>query len=113
MEEKINWFGTLLDKAIEFAKTGIELLKLRAIDKIAEAISSVLARIAAAVILFTGLMIGSIGAALWLGELLGKSWYGFFIVAGFYFLLGLVMYFLLRKSIKTSINNFLIKKVMK
>jgi len=45
MEEKINWFGTLLDKAIEFAKTGIELLKLRAIDKIAEAISSVLASV--------------------------------------------------------------------
>ncbi len=112
MEDKLNWFAILLDKAIEFAKTAIELLKLRAIDKISEVIASIAARIAAVVLLFTGLMIGSIGVALWLGELLGKSWFGFFIVAGFYFLCGFIMFFLLKNKIKKSVNNLLIKKIL-
>lgn len=112
MEQQVSWFAVLLDKAIEFAKTAIELLKLRAIDKISGIIASIAARIAAVVLFFTGLMIGSIGVALWLGELLGKSWFGFFIVAGFYFLCGFIMFFWLRKMIKRRVNTLLINKIM-
>jgi prolipoprotein diacylglyceryltransferase len=54
-----------------------------------------------------------LGIALWLGEILGKLWYGFFIVAGFYAATGLVVYFFMREWIKNMVSNFIIKHVLK
>ncbi len=112
MEERPSWLEILLDKGIEFIKTGIELLKLKAIDRISEAVSSVAAWIIAGVILFSGLIIGSVGVAFWLGELLGKTWYGFFIVAGVYFISGLITLAVFKKRIKLRVSKWLNNKVV-
>jgi len=49
---------------------------------------------------------------LWLGELLGKSYYGFFIVAGFYALLALIFSIFRKQLIKNPVNNSIIEQVL-
>jgi len=57
-------------------------------------------------------LILNIGVALWLGELLGKSYYGFFIVAGFYALLALIFSIFRKQLIKNPVNNSIIEQVL-
>jgi hypothetical protein len=55
----------------------------------------------------------SFGAAFYFGSVLGGIHYGFFIVAGFYALLGLILYMLRIKCLKEKINNFIIRQIFK
>jgi len=53
------------------------------------------------------------GLAFWLGEIMGNNSYGFFIVAAFYGLLGLVIHFFMHDWLKKVICNYIIKQVLK
>jgi hypothetical protein len=55
----------------------------------------------------------NIGIALWLGELLGKACYGFFIVAAFYLIAGILFHFFLYKWIRKPISNLIINQALK
>ena len=55
----------------------------------------------------------NIGIALWLGDILGKAYYGFFVVAGFYALIGGVLHFFMRDFIKKRTCNSLILQMLK
>ncbi len=57
-------------------------------------------------------MIVNIGVAIWLGDLLGKLYYGFFIVAGFYLFVSFIMYVEHKVLIKNPIKNLAIKKYL-
>jgi O-antigen/teichoic acid export membrane protein len=61
---------------------------------------------------FIALMLLSVGIALLLGDLLGKSYYGFFIVAVLYLITGLVIYSNRDKWLKKPIANSMIKKLL-
>lgn len=113
MTEDIPQFEFLLERATEYGKTSLELVKLKAIDKISDGISSFFPLIItfALVLLFTIFI--NIGLALWLGEILGKVYLGFFVIGGFYLLIGLIIHFALHKSIKNKIRNFIISQALK
>jgi hypothetical protein len=53
------------------------------------------------------------GLAFWLGEILGKVYYGFFVVAGFYCFVGIVLHFLMHNWLKKIIGNYIVKQVFK
>jgi phosphoglycerol transferase MdoB-like AlkP superfamily enzyme len=103
----------LFEKAEVYTKTTMELLKLQAIDKSADVVSSLAVRLAIfmVVVLFT--LIINIGIALWIGELLGKSYYGFFIVAGFCVLIAILLYSFRNQWIKEPLSNSIITKLLK
>ena len=104
---------TLLERAEEYGKTTIELFKLKAVDKASGTASTVVSR---ALSVFFGLMfllIGSFTLCFWLGDLLGKAWYGFAIVAGFYGLLFVILFFFLHNWFKILIANLIIKQILK
>jgi hypothetical protein len=113
MEEIKNSLDSLLDSAEEYGKTTVELLKLQAIDKTSDVVSSIVSRAVAIFILFMFFLIITIGVAIWLGEIIGKYSYGFFIVAAFYGITGIILYFFMHKRIKTAINNSIIKHFFK
>jgi len=114
MEEKgNNPLESLLEKSEEYGKTSLELLKLKALEKIAELTSSLVLNGTFIIIISVFFIMGTIGLALWLGELLGKPWYGFFAVAGFYGIIGFVLYFLLNKWIKRVVGDLIIKHALK
>jgi len=57
------------------------------------------------------LLILSLGISLWLGALLGKSHYGFLIVAGFYALAGLIL-LLIRPYLRSLFTDAVIRKLL-
>ncbi|MCX6181685.1 MAG: hypothetical protein NT150_07150 [Bacteroidetes bacterium] len=113
MENKIISIAPLLERAEDYGKTSLELMKLKALNITSEAVSTFISRSIAALVLFVSVMFSSIGAALWLGELLGRIYYGFFCVAGFYALTGGVLYFIMHKWMKKRVSASIIKQVLK
>ncbi len=112
MEENESPLETLLERAEEYGKTTIELVKLKTLDKTADTVASVVSRLIAFVIIFMFFLIVSIGISLWLGEILGRTCYGFFIVAAFYCIIAVIVYFFMHNRIKKLVSNFIIKQVL-
>ena len=111
MEEKSTLIGSLFEKSEAYAKTNLDLFKLKAIDSTAGIVSTVLSKLVFYVVVLVIILSINTGIALWIGELLGKVYYGFFIVAAFYVLVALLLYFV-PGLIKTSVNNSLILKML-
>lgn len=112
MESPASVFGTLFEKVEELGITTYELSKLKALETTTVVATSLVSRLS--VILFISMftLILNIGIALYLGELLGKSYYGFFIVAAFYLLAAIVFYFFMHKWIKKPLSNLIISQAL-
>jgi len=111
MENKSE-IENLVSQAGDYLNTRLELLKLKTVDKAAEVISSVVSKLALIFFFVLFTLIVSMGAAFWIGDMLGKTFYGFFIIAGFYLIAGLVLYVCRRKWLKAPIANVLIRKIL-
>jgi hypothetical protein len=55
----------------------------------------------------------NIAIALLLGDLLGKAWLGFVLIAGFYACIGTIIYLFRNKWIKTPVSNSIIELLLK
>lgn len=103
----------LYEKAENYTKTSLELLKLKTVSAVADVLSTLTSRIAVgAVVAFFTLFL-NIGISLWLGKVLGEYYYGFFIVALFYLIVAILMHTLQHKIIKTPIGNMIISSILK
>jgi hypothetical protein len=113
MDEKENILSSLLESVEEYGKTSIELFKLKRLDKASEIAGTVISRLTAIIAYMTFLLMASIGAAFWMGAVLGRIWYGFFVVAAFYGLLGLIVYFVMHKGLKKFFADMIIHQTLK
>lgn len=113
MQSTIEHIENLVSKAGDIAETKVELLKLRAAGKIAETVSSLISVIAIVIITGAAISILSIGIAFWVGSEMGKISYGFFIVGGFYAVVGLLVHLFRRSWIKNPFSNLIIDKMIK
>jgi hypothetical protein len=111
MENRMYILEPLFDRAEDYAKTSFELYKLKTISKTAEVVSTFVSRGAVVIVVSMFLVFASIGLALWLGDLFGKTYLGFFCVATFYIVLGYVLYYFLHKSIKRQVSNSIISEI--
>ncbi|MBA4250589.1 MAG: hypothetical protein C0442_02535 [Chlorobiaceae bacterium] len=103
----------LFQKAEAYSKTTLELLQLQAIDKSADLISTLIAQIAIVIAAALAILIINIGIALWIGQMLGNSFYGFFIVGIFYAIVAGTLYLFRNVWIKKPLNNSIITQMMK
>jgi hypothetical protein len=112
MESHTNSVEALFEKTGDYLETRIELLKLQAVNTTSEITSSVVSRLV--IILLVGLItiILNAGIAIWLGDLLGKMYYGFFVVGGFYIIVALLLYSFRHTWIKRPVSDMLIKKML-
>jgi hypothetical protein len=108
MQEQINQIETLFEKTKHYTQTSVELYKLKAIDKTADIASTLASRLVIGAFITMFFLILNIGISLWLGELLGKSYYGFFITSGFYAVGAIIFYILRNKWIKASVRDSII-----
>jgi hypothetical protein len=113
MEDNMKLIEELLERLAEYGKTSFELAKHKAIDKTANVVSSFIP-IAVVFVLFALFMLFfNLGLAFWLGEILGKIFNGFIVVAAFYGIIAIVVHFFMRKWLKKLVCNFFIKQVLK
>jgi hypothetical protein len=113
MEDKTNIIETLLEKATEYGKSSYELAKLKALDKTSEILSTLLANSVVMVIISSFMLFLNLGLAFWIGEILGKIYFGFFVVSAFYGISGILIHFFMHDWIKKCINNSIIKQMLK
>jgi hypothetical protein len=112
MENTKQDLESLFEKTADYVETRIDLLKLQAVDKTSDIVSSLVVLLIVGLIFSIVFFILNIGLALWIGNLTGKTYNGFFIVAGFYAIAGLIIYLLKGKFIKEGISNLIIKKLL-
>jgi hypothetical protein len=113
IKEKGKLIETLIDKASDYGKTSFELAKLKAVDKTSDIVSSVIPHSVVLILISSFLFFLNLGLALWIGEILGKNYFGFFVVAGFYCVIGIIMHFFLHEKVKCYLRNLLIKQLLK
>ncbi len=113
MEKEITLIESLFDKAENYATTNVDLVTLKAVDKIADSSARLIATIIITSLIMLITMMLNIGAALWLGDITGNMFYGFFIVAGFYIVIALLIHFNRKAMIKDPVKNALIEHMVK
>lgn len=113
MEDNVKIIGSLLQSAAEYGKTSCELIKLKALDKTSDVVSSFIPPSAIIVIISSFMLFSGLGLAFWLGEILGKIYFGFFAVAAFYCVTGIFIRVFMYKWLKKIARNYMIKQVLK
>lgn len=113
MEDNTKLLESLLERATDYGKTSFELVKLKTLDKSTDIVSSLVPNSIVFVLIVTFMLFLNLGLALWLGDILGKIFYGFFVVAAFYIFAGIVIHFFMHKWIKKLVGNYFIKLMLK
>lgn len=113
MTDDTTPIATLFERAEDYTKTTIKLFKLNAVDKSAEIVSSLFSLLVVILTVVLSIVIISIGAALWIGKLLGDSYYGFFIIGALYLLIAILLHLFRENWLKYPISNSIIKQMMK
>ena len=111
MENQSTPVESLIDRVKSYVETRIDLLRLKAIDKSSSFLSLLISMIVVILVSFIAVMMMSVGLALLLGDWLGKSYYGFFIVGLIYLITGLVLYSMKDKLLRSPIANAMIKNL--
>lgn len=113
METTASVIENLFEKGEAYGKTSLELAKLKSLETTTHVVTSLVSRISVILMISLFALVLNIGIALMLGEFLGKSYYGFFIVAAFYLVAGLVLHFFLLKWIKKPVSNLIIVQALR
>ena len=112
MDERESLIESLIEKGEQYGKTTLELIKLKTLDKSADVASDIVSWLIVVIFASLFFLILNVGIALWIGDLLGKSYYGFFVIAGFYAVLALVFTVFRKQMIKKPVNNSIITQVL-
>ena len=112
METHTNMIESLLERTVDYGKISLELVKLKAVDKSSNLFSSALAQGILYFFVLQFLLFLNLGLAFWLGEILGKNYYGFLVVAAFYGLTGIVFRIFMYGWMKNRVCNGLIKRML-
>jgi hypothetical protein len=113
MENKSTPLEVLFERAQEYTRTSIELLKLKLTDKLAEVVSNLASSIIVLAIFVLFFINLNIGLALLLGDLLGKVWLGFVFVSGGYAIIGVLVYLFRESWIKRPLSDSIITQMLK
>lgn len=113
MEDNAKLIESLLERVTEYGNTSFELAKLKVLDKTSDVVSSAIPHYIAFILYAVFLLFFSLGLAFLLGEILGNTYYGLFVVGAFYGILGLFIHLIVHKWLKNRIGNYFIKKLLK
>jgi hypothetical protein len=113
MNDTFEKLEGLSDHVKEYINTRVELTKLRLAEKTSLVISNLIAVTVVVLLFLFVIVFGSIAGAWALSEWIGKSYSGFLIVAGFYLLLGIIVWMARDKLIRFPVMNIIIKQLQK
>ena len=106
-----NTLESLFETTSSYVETRIELAKLKAVKKSSEVASTLVTKMVLGAIIFLFLMVFNMAIGFWLGDMLGKNYYGFFVLALLYLVAGIIIYASREKWLKTPVANSIIKSI--
>jgi hypothetical protein len=113
MDDHSAIFESLFEKTADYSKVSYQLMKLSALDKVSETVSSLVPKAVVLLLIASFLLFFNLGLAFWIGAMLGSTYYGFFVVAAFYALSGIVVRVFMHNWLKKIIGNYMIKNALK
>jgi len=113
MENNPSQLEKLIERVELYSKTSLDLFKSTAILRSADVVSNLTARLIIFLFILLFMLFVNIALALWIGEELGETYYGFFAVAGIYFIFGIIFYAFRASWIKHPVSNYIIVKLQK
>lgn len=111
-QSTITLIESLFSKSKEYATNRLDLYKFKLIDKTSNVASLVITGVVMFSVLFIFFVVFNIGIALLIGDLIGKSYLGFLILAAFYAIAGFVLFRGRNKFFKTPVTETLIRKFL-
>jgi hypothetical protein len=105
--------GKMLEAVEQYGKTSLELLRLKTIELSAAIVSAFVSSFILVFSLALSLFVLNIGLALWIGKLLGESFFGFLAVGGFYALLSMMLFLFGKSWISDRISDMVVRELMK
>lgn len=109
-EENTFLTDHLLTKVENFSKTSIELMKLKAINKVADSSANIINYFVVIFILSLICISLNMGLSLFLNQIYKNNYSGFFMVAGID-LLALILYYFFYPLLKSNFKNSIIEKL--
>jgi hypothetical protein len=113
MKDKALLIEMLIEKVESYAKTNFELYRLKAIAKGSSIFAEITSSIILAVIIVLSFILLSLGVALYLGEILGKTYYGFFALGGLYLVLSIIIAINRKEWLNAKLKNLFITQILK
>jgi hypothetical protein len=113
MQDQSSDIDILLSDAGDFIETRTTLWKYKGIESLADVSGELVSGLAMIVFVSFVIIIFSIGFAMLIGDWLGKGYYGFFVMGGFYSIVALIIYANRRRWLKDPFSNMLIRKILK
>ena len=101
----------LIDSLKQYLMLNIEILKLEAINHVSRIGSSLVGLLVVGIFAFLFVFILSLGVGFYLSALLGDTYIGFVIVAGFYLILTIILFAGRKKIIEKPLRDKIIKKI--
>lgn len=112
MENNTNLIESILESATKYGKNVYELAVLKIVDRASDRISGFIPQIVVLVFIAFFLLFINIGAALWIGQLLGEVYFGFFAISGLNLIFLFIYYFFMRKWLKRLLYDFIIRQLL-
>lgn len=113
IEERKEILEDLFERVESYIKINVQIYKLRAVEVVAEAASSIMANILIAIIAILFFMLLNVGIAIWLGSLLNSPSHGYFILSGFYLVILILLWMFRKNMFKKSVTGGIIKQFEK
>ncbi len=107
-----NVIESLFESAETYAKTTIEISKLKALETTTVIVTSLMSKLIVMILFLLFFLVLNTGIAFLIGDLVGKAYYGFFIVAAFYLVAGIISHFFLFKWLAKPIGDFIISQFL-
>lgn len=104
---------TIADQLEGFIETNKEILALKLTDKIGKIVSSLVSRLAIALLALMVVFLLTMGLSLLVGDLVGKDFAGYLIVGGVLALLTVVVYRKRESMIKKPVMDTIISQILK
>jgi Zn-dependent protease with chaperone function len=102
----------LTDHLKQYMLLNIRIIKLEAISKISTIASTITGLIVVGMSLFLFVFTMTMGLGFYISELIGDAYSGFAIVAVFYLLLTLLLYFGRKRMIEKPFRNKIVSKIL-
>ena len=109
--EREGVIDALFEKTKDYVETRADLFRLKAIKKTAEVGSSLISNTIIVIVFSSFFIFLNIGIGLWLGSILGTSYYGFFALSALYLIVGIIVYSNRKKILSSPIADSIIKKI--
>jgi uncharacterized membrane protein len=102
----------LIESINRYAKTNCELIKLEATERTSVIGSGLISNLLIGLVGVLLMFFISLGVSFYISERVGNNYSGFIIVAGFYFILGLILMIGRKTLIERPIRDIIIRKIV-